>query len=256
MTQLVSWNVNGIRAAQKKGFGEFLAQTSPDILCLQETKASPDQLDTALSEPDGYHAFFASAEKKGYSGVAIYSRTPPREVRPLGRREFDAEGRTLIAEYADFTLITGYFPNSQAGGARLDYKLAYCDAIHAEADRIVADGGHVVICGDFNIAHTEIDLARPKQNEDNPGYLPQEREWMSSFLEHGYVDTFRHFVSEPGHYSWWSYRARAREKNIGWRIDYHAVDRGFLDRVSSAAIRSDVYGSDHCPVTLDIEVEL
>lgn len=256
MIDLLSWNVNGIRAAERKGLLDVIAAERAagrgDIVCLQETKAHRVQLNDELAAPPGYHSFFAEAEKKGYSGVAVFSAQRPDDVRTLGAPEFDREGRTLIVDFPNLTVINGYFPNSQARGARLDYKLAYCDAVQAEADRIVAAGRNVVVCGDFNVAHTEIDLARPKQNEENPGYLPEEREWMSRFLAAGWHDTFRLFTSEPGHYSWWSYRAGARERNVGWRIDYHLVNARLVPAVVGAAIRADIHGSDHCPVTLSI----
>lgn len=256
MREIASWNVNGIRAVARKGFSEAVAELNADILALQETKAHPDQLDASLRDLSGYHSFWASAEKKGYSGVAVYSRREPEEVRTLGDDRFDSEGRTLLLDFTDTTLINGYFPNSQAAGARLDYKLAYCDAILAECRRLIDSGRHVIVCGDFNIAHREIDLARPKQNEQNPGYLPEEREWMSQFLDAGFTDTFRHFVGEPGHYSWWSYRAGARDRNVGWRIDYHVVDKESHDRLRQASIRPDIHGSDHCPVTLSMSEDL
>jgi exodeoxyribonuclease-3 len=172
----------------------------------------------------------------------------------LGKSEFDDEGRVLIAEFKDFSLISTYFPNSQDAGKRLDYKLAFCDAILSLCNLLVKKGRHFLISGDYNIAHTPIDLARPKENEGNAGYLPEERAWMDKFIKAGHIDTFRHFhPNEPGHYSWWSYRAGARERNIGWRIDYHSVDKAFLSRVKSSIIMADVMGSDHCPVEIIIE---
>ena len=257
--RIVSWNVNGLRAVEKRGFVDWLVQESPDILCLNETKAEPGQLSPELINPPvtgtPYTAFWASAAKKGYSGVAIYTREQPDDVHVLGKPEFDDEGRVLQAEYRDFTLITAYFPNSQDEGARLDYKLAFCDTMLQLCNSLVDKGRHFVLCGDYNIAHTPIDLARPKENEHNAGYLPEERAWMDTFTAAGHVDTFRHFhPSETGHYSWWSYRANARERNVGWRIDYHCVDRDFLPRVQSSIIRPDVGGSDHCPVEIELQL--
>jgi exodeoxyribonuclease-3 len=186
--------------------------------------------------------------------VAIYTKVKPADVRPLGIEEFDSEGRALIAEYKDFTLIAAYFPNSQDAGARLDYKLAFCDSMLKLCNSLAARGRHFVLCGDYNVAHQPIDLARPKENEHNAGYLPEERAWMDSFIAAGHVDTFRHFhPGEGGHYSWWSYRAGSRERNVGWRIDYHCVDRAFLGKVKSSRIRPEVQGSDHCPVEMEIE---
>ena len=258
--RILSWNVNGIRAVEKKGFTSWLAAESPDILCLQETKANPGQLSGELLETvDGegrpYRAYWSSAKRPGYSGVAIYSRETPLEVRPMGIAEFDAEGRTLIADYPEFSLISAYFPNSQDAGARLGYKLAFCDAMLETCAALVAKGRRIVLCGDYNIAHTPIDLTHPKANEENPGYLPEERAWMDKFTSGGFADTFRRLhPGETGHYSWWSYRMRAREKNVGWRIDYHCVDEAFMGSVKKSIIRPDVMGSDHCPVEIELAV--
>lgn len=258
--RILSWNVNGIRAVEKKGFVEWVGAESPDILCLQETKANPGQLSPELLEAkDGsgrpYSAYWASAKKPGYSGVAIYSRDKPLDVRPMGVKDFDDEGRVLIAEYPAFTVISAYFPNSQDAGARLDYKIAFCDAMLDTCASLVGKGRRIVLCGDYNIAHTPIDLAHPKANEENPGYLPEERAWMDKFTSAGFADTFRRMhPGEAGHYSWWSYRMRAREKNVGWRIDYHCVDEAFMDSVKKSIIRPDVMGSDHCPVEIELSV--
>ncbi len=251
---IYSWNVNGIRAAQKKGFIEMLKTSEEiDMIAIQETKAQPDQLDQELLEIDGFHSFFMSAEKKGYSGTALYTKIEPLSVEALGIHEFDSEGRVLIAEFDKFTLINCYFPNSQNGGKRLDYKISFCDAVLEKCQKLIEAGKNIVLCGDYNIAHTPIDLARPKQNEKNAGYLPEEREWMSKFIDAGFVDSFRIFNSEGGHYSWWSYRAGARQKNIGWRIDYHCVNSSFSDQISGAEIHPDVMGSDHCPVSITLK---
>jgi len=248
--KIVSWNVNGIRAAEKKGLLDYMKSEGADIYCLQETKAKPEQLSEELTAPEGYTSYFSSAVKAGYSGVAVYSRQAPLSVAQLGTPEFDNEGRALVLEYPDFILINGYFPNSQSEGARLDYKLGYCDAVLQLCDELVGEGKNVVVCGDYNIAHQPIDLARPKQNEGNPGYLPEERAWMTKYLDAGYVDTFRMYNSEGGNYTWWSYRTRGRERNIGWRLDYFCVNEGFRGRVESSEIRSEIMGSDHCPVVL------
>jgi exodeoxyribonuclease-3 len=253
--RIVSWNVNGIRAAETHGFSGWLARENPDVLCLNETKAEPAQLTPTLVNPQSYYSYWASAQKKGYSGVAIYSRTEPLDLRFMGTSDFDNEGRTLVADYNDFTLIAAYFPNSQDAGKRLDYKLAFCDAMLQLCNALVKKGRHILLCGDYNIAHTPIDLARPKENEGNAGYLPQERAWMDKFTQAGYVDTFRHFHPDAtGQYSWWSYRAGARSRNIGWRIDYHCVDRDFLPKVKSSVIRPEVTGSDHCPIEIELNL--
>ena len=256
--RIISWNVNGIRAVEKKGFTGWVQQESPDMLCLQETKAHPGQLPPLVLHPldnkgKPYFSYWASAKKAGYSGVALYSKTEPASVEFLGNEDFDNEGRVLAADFNDFVLISAYFPNSQDGGARLGYKLAFCDAILKYCNKLVKKGKNIILCGDYNIAHTPIDLARPKENETNAGYLPEERAWMDSFVKAGYIDTFRHF--NPGlekQYSWWSYRANARERNVGWRIDYHCVNKSFISNIKKAGIRPEVTGSDHCPVEVEL----
>lgn len=251
--KIVSWNVNGIRAVQKKGFVDILNSFDADIVALQETKAQPSQLDEELLKIDRYSSFFESAQKKGYSGVGIYSKKEPLMVQNLGIEEFDSEGRVLIAHFDEFVLLNCYFPNSQKEGARLSYKLDFCDAILQKCDSFVKEGRDIVLCGDYNIAHTEIDLKNPKSNVKNPGFLPQEREWMSKFLSSGYSDVFReHHPDEEGHYTWWSYRFNARAKNIGWRIDYLCVNESFKHQVQNPKILSEIMGSDHCPVSLEI----
>ncbi len=252
MKTVISWNVNGIRAVQGKGFLDWLAAGGADVCCVQETKAQRDQLDEALLAPEGYRTIWHSAERKGYSGVAAFVREEPLSVDILGCPEFDVEGRTMILEYPDVTILNCYFPNSQEGGARLAYKVAFCDAILDKCQELVGKGRHILLCGDYNIAHQPIDLANPKQNEKNAGYLPEERAWMTKFLGAGFVDTFRQFCAEPNQYTWWSYRFRAREKNVGWRIDYHCVDQGFASAVRSSRILADVMGSDHCPVVIEL----
>jgi exodeoxyribonuclease III len=251
--KILSWNVNGIRAAREKGFLEWFSSEKADLVCVQEIKAFQDQLDEALIHPDQYHSFWHSAQKPGYSGVALFSKKEPLDVRyGIGVPEIDAEGRILVADFPDFTLLNTYFPNSQRDHARLDYKLFFCQKIFEFLESLKAQGKNIVICGDFNIAHREIDLKNPKSNEDNAGFLPQEREWMSRFLAHGYIDGFRHFEPGPGHYTWWSYRPGVRQKNIGWRIDYFVVNEEFKDALGEVRHQPDVKGSDHCPVLLQI----
>lgn len=249
--KIYSWNVNGIRAVEKKGFFPWMMETGPDIICLQETKARTEQLGEEFINPRGYTSCWASAKKKGYSGTVVYTKRKPEQIELLGPAEFDDEGRTLILYFPEFTLINAYFPNSQPEGARLSYKLEFCAAILERANDLIGAGNNVIICGDYNIAHKPIDLARPKENEGNPGYLPEEREWMESFIQSGYRDTFREFTPGPGHYTWWSYRTRAREKNIGWRIDYFCVNRDFPHPLKQSVILSDVMGSDHCPLMIE-----
>lgn len=250
---IVSWNVNGMRSALTKGFLDYLTTAKPDVLCVQESRVLPDELTAEQREPKGYTSFWMPAKKRGYAGTAVYTKREPLDVRPMGKAEFDDEGRVQVIEFEEYCIVNGYYPNSQPERKRIDYKLKFCDSMKRLCNKLVKGGKHVVVCGDYNIAHTEIDLARPKQNEDNPGYRPEERDAMTKFLKAGYVDTFRHFNKEPGHYSWWSYRANARAKNVGWRIDYHCVNEDFLDRVKSASILSDVMGSDHCPVSVTLK---
>jgi len=252
-TEIISWNVNGMRSVLQKGFLDWLGSEKPDIVCLQESRVLPDDMTPEQRQPKGYTSFWMPAEKKGYSGTAVYTRKEPLSVSNIGIPEFDVEGRVQVVEYPDYTIINAYFPNSQPERKRIQYKLDFVKAIKGLANKLVKKGKHVILCGDYNIAHTEIDLARPKQNEDSPGYLPEERDAMSDFLKAGYVDTFRHFVKDPGHYSWWSFRGNARAGNVGWRIDYHCVDKDFIARVKSANIHNKVTGSDHCPVGITLK---
>lgn len=249
----LSWNVNGIRAAHKKGFIEWLDNEDPDIMCLQETKAHLDQLPEPLKDITGYHAFFSTPERKGYSGVALYSKIEPAQVTyGFGIDEFDKEGRVLIADYDRFTLFNIYFPNGQSSSERLQYKMDFYDAFLEYVENLKSKGRNIVICGDVNTAHKEIDLARPKPNEGTSGFLPQERAWMDKFLGQGYLDTLRMFSQEPEQYTYWDMMSRARERNVGWRIDYFFVNDAFSDQVKAAYILPDVMGSDHCPVGIEI----
>ena len=251
----LSWNVNGLRAAYKKGFLEWLEKESPDILCLQETKAAEDQLPMDLRMAPGYDSHFAVAEKKGYSGVALYTKLKPRKVsKGFGIERFDSEGRTLIADYGDFVLFGIYFPNGKASNERLRYKMDFYDSFLEYADSLKNAGRHIIFCGDVNTAHKEIDIALPKENSSISGFLLEERAWMDKLVSHGYVDTFRVFNDKPAQYTWWDLVTRARDRNVGWRIDYFFVDEGFADRVSNAYILSDVMGSDHCPIGIDINL--
>lgn len=253
--KLISWNVNGIRAAEKKGLLQWMAKASPDILCLQETKARPEQLSDDLRSPKGYNVCFAYAlEKKGYSGVATYSRKKPEEFSiEFGEKRFDSEGRICIARYGEFTLYNIYFPNGRASPERLKYKMGFYDAFLAHAEKRRKKGEKIVVCGDVNTAHTEIDLARPKENEDSSGFLPEERAWIDKLVAAGYIDTFRMFEKGGDHYTWWDQKTRARERNIGWRIDYFFVSEELRSKVKKAFIMPDVEGSDHCPIGVEIE---
>ncbi len=251
---LISWNVNGLRAVEKKGFARLVQDLSPDIFAVQETKAQAEQLSEELRHIPGYHSYWHAASRKGYAGVGVYSKEEPLQVLSgLGLPEFDQEGRVLTLEFADFFLVNAYFPNAQHGLPRLDFKLSFNRALHRFADGLLTRRKSVVLCGDFNVAHKAIDLKNPKENEGNAGYSLPERQWMDEFIAAGYIDTFREFNQEPGQYSWWTFRANARERNIGWRIDYFCVDRASRGRVKAAGILAEVLGSDHCPVSLVFE---
>ncbi|MCW5202986.1 exodeoxyribonuclease III [Desulfobulbus sp. US1] len=252
-SKFVSWNVNGLRAALKKdkGFLDVLHELDADIFAVQEIKAMPDQLPDEVKNIPGYTAYWYPAQKKGYSGTAVFTRKTPKNVMyGLGKEAFDREGRVLTLEFDDFYFITAYFPNSQHGLKRLQYKQDFNMEILHYMNQL-AKKKSVVLCGDLNVAHKEIDLANPKTNVKNPGFCPEERAWMDEVIRAGYVDTFRLFNQEPEQYTWWSYRFHARARNIGWRIDYFVVDPASRDRVCSAAIHDDVLGSDHCPVSIE-----
>lgn len=255
--KLLSWNVNGIRSVQRKGFEDWFSKQKADIICVQEIKAYPHQLEESLLHPLKYHSYWHPAQKAGYSGVAVYSRHEPLDVKyGMGLPEVDNEGRVLLLEYPLFSLINVYFPNTQRDHARLDYKLFFSEEFlkfcKAKVRSNLKQGRHLIVCGDYNVAHQEIDLKFPKANENNAGFLPAERAWMDRWIEQGFVDTFRHFVKDPGHYTWWSYRPGVRERNIGWRIDYFCVNQEFTDRLGEVVHQSDVMGSDHCPVVLRV----
>ena len=249
--RLISWNVNGLRACLAKGFGDYFAEIGADAFCLQETKMQPGQADF---DPEGYEQYFNSAEKKGYSGTAIFTRMKPLSVRyGIGVEEHDHEGRVITLEFDKFFLVTVYTPNSQRELTRLDYRMTWEDAFAdflCELDRLKP----VVVCGDMNVAHKEIDLKNPKTNTQNAGFTIQERDKMTALLARGFVDTFRlKHPDEKDRYSWWSYMARSRERNIGWRIDYFLVSQRIADQVSLADIHDQILGSDHCPVILELE---
>jgi len=253
--KVLSWNVNGIRAVDKKGFFQWLTKEKPDIICLQEIKALKEQLPSHLRNTPNYHLYINSAEKKGYSGVATYTKLKPLDVKmDFGIEKFDREGRILITEYSKFILFNIYFPNGKKNQERLDYKLDFYDTFLAYADNLKAKGKNIVVCGDFNTAHKEIDLARPKENEKISGFLPIERAWIDTFIDHGYIDIFREFNKQSEEYSWWDMKTRARERNVGWRIDYFFVNKEFIKYVKNAFILQEVLGSDHCPIGIEIEV--
>ena len=252
--RLISWNVNGIRAAERKGLLDWFGQVAPDVLCLQETKAHPDQLSEALRNVPGYKVGWNWAEKKGYSGVATYSCAPHDEMAPgLGIDRYDREGRVMKTQFPDFTLYNIYFPNGKASPERLAYKMAfYDDFLKLLQTRRKKGDKNVVICGDVNTAHKDIDLARPKENRTTSGFLPEECAWIDKLLDAGYLDTFRKFEPAAGHYSWWDQLTRARDRNVGWRIDYFFVSQELAPALKKAFILPEVQGSDHCPVGIDL----
>ena len=249
--RFVSWNVNGLRACLEKGFRESFGQLDADVVCLQETKVQAGQVDLQF---EGYESFWNYAEKKGYSGTAVFTRRRPLNViYGLGLPEHDREGRVITLDFGDFYLITVYTPNSQDGLRRLDYRMAWDDAFRTYMQRLDAEKP-VVVCGDLNVAHQEIDLKNPKSNRRNAGFTDEERGKFSDLLAAGFVDTFRHFYpTQEGIYSWWSYRFRAREKNAGWRIDYLLASERLVPHMTGASIHTEIYGSDHCPVEVDFD---
>ena len=252
--EIVTFNVNGLRATLKKGFMEWFKDKSPDVLCLQEIKSSKDQLKGAIVEVEGYHAHWNSAQKPGYSGVVTLSKEEPLDVQfGMGIERFDTEGRLIRTKYQDFTLLNVYFPNGKMSDDRLKFKLDYYDTFLQFIEVLRKQGEELIITGDFNTAHKEIDLANPKENEKYSGFLPIEREWMDNFESYGYIDTFRYFHPEGEQYTWWTYRFKARERNIGWRIDYFFVTEGLINKVQDSIILKDVYGSDHAPILLRLK---
>lgn len=280
---LLSWNVVSLRNMLEKSnlapagqaplsFLSWLQKTRPDVACFQETKLQENQVPDALKSPHGYHTAWSFAEKKGYSGVATFSMDEPvSTVRGIGVDRFDVEGRVLMTEFPSFMLFNVYFPkayspreaeiarkegaaNAETMASRLPFKLAFYDAFLEHVDSFKAKGGKIVICGDFNVAHEEIDLARPKANRDTSGFLPEERAWMDRLIAHGYIDTYRWLNPDARQYTWWSYRFKAREKDIGWRLDYFFISENLLPSLSRAFILKDVYGSDHCPVGITLKI--
>jgi exodeoxyribonuclease-3 len=251
--KIYSWNVNGIRAIKDKGFIEWILKEQPEVLCVQETKIQEIQISEELKNIEGYYSYFSCAEKKGYSGVGIYTKQKPISVcYGIGIERFDSEGRIVIAEFEKFTLLNIYFPNGQKDEIRLIYKMEFYDALLDYCEKLREKGKKLIICGDYNTAHKAIDLKNPKANEKYSGFLPIERAWMDKFISYGYVDTFRYLHLEEVKYSWWSYRFKAREKNVGWRIDYFFVTEDLLCEVKEADILNEVVGSDHCPVSINV----
>ncbi len=257
MKTFVSWNINGVRAAARKGFLDWLYEYNPDILGVQEIKAEPHQLESLIRNPEGRYSYWnPSRTKKGYSGTALFTKTEPKEVQlGWGEERFDQEGRTIMADYGDFVFYTIYFPNGESSPERLQYKLDFYDSFLEHIIKQKNEGRSIIFSGDINTAHNEIDLARPKENKNTSGFLPIERAWLDRVVEAGFVDTFRYaYPDTADKYSWWSYRGGARERNVGWRIDYFFVSEDLAPKIKEAFILADVHGSDHCPVGITIDI--
>lgn len=251
--KIISYNVNGIRAALKKGFENWLKQENPDIVCIQELKAMADQIEPFYKEL-GYELYTETAEKKGYSGVAILTKLKPKHIEyGCGNALYDSEGRVIRADFEDFSVMSVYMPSGTSGDIRQDFKYEWLDFFYQYTHDLTKDIPNLIISGDYNIAHTAIDIHNPVSNKKSSGFLPEEREWMSKFIDSGFIDSFRNFNPDPHHYSWWSYRANSRANNKGWRIDYHMTTTAMRSRLSSAYILPGAYHSDHCPIVLEID---
>lgn len=252
--KIISYNVNGIRAAIKKDFLGWLKSTDADIVCLQEIKAHPDQINIFDFTELGYHTYWYPAQKKGYSGVAILSKTEPNHIEyGCGIEKYDVEGRVIRADFNDVSVMNVYMPSGTSGAERQAYKFEWLDDFYSYSQKLKTKLPNLVICGDYNICHTEIDIHNPKANANSSGFLPEERAWMTKFFNNGFIDSFRYFNPEPHNYTWWSYRANARVKNLGWRIDYLSVTQQLEERLHRSAILSEAKHSDHCPILLEIE---
>lgn len=252
--RVITYNVNGIRAAMSKGLVEWLRDANPDVLCLQEIKASPEQVDLTEFEELGYKHYWYPAQKKGYSGVAIFSKIVPNHVAyGCGIKEYDDEGRILRIDFEDVSVMSVYHPSGSSGDLRQIFKMKWLKDFTTYIKTLRATHPNLLLCGDFNICHKEIDIHNPKSNAKTSGFLPEEREWMEQFINDGFIDTFRHFNKDPHQYSWWSYRAGSRGKNLGWRIDYNMASQNIEHRLRRSVILPDALHSDHCPVLLDIE---
>lgn len=257
---IMSWNVNGLRACEKKGFSKWLEKADPDLLGLQEIRAREDQLPKNLLEPEGRHAFYVPAQRPGYSGVGFLSKIRPDSTEEgLGIEEFDVEGRIQTISLGNLTIVNGYFPNGggkEGDNSRVPYKLAFYEALLEKLKPAMKKGRKILVMGDFNTAHREIDLARPKDNRKTSGFLPEECEALDVWIESGWTDTFRHFEKEGGHYTWWSQRFGARKRNVGWRIDYMMASPAIMPYLKEASIHPDVMGSDHCPISVILDPEV
>ena len=251
--KIITYNLNGIRAAMSKGLVDWISQVSPDVLCVQEIKANPDQVGVFEFEELGYHHYWYPAQKKGYSGVAIFTKQKPKHIEyGCGIKEYDDEGRILRIDFEEFSVMSVYHPSGSSGDLRQAFKMEWLGAFLNYINQLKATYPKLVICGDFNICHKAIDIHNPKSNANTSGFLPEEREWMEQFINSGFVDSFRHFNQEPHQYSWWSYRAGSRAKNLGWRIDYNFVTDNLKNRISRSVILPSAIHSDHCPVLLEM----
>lgn len=253
MSLIISYNVNGIRAAMQKDFTGWMKAANPDILCLQETKIQEGQIDTRIFSELGYHSYWHYAEKKGYSGVAILTKEKPKYIKiGSGIDHFDREGRIIRADFNDYSVISVYIPSGSSGEERQGYKYIWLADFQTYINQLKQEIPNLIICGDYNICHQAIDIHNPVSNANSSGFLPEERKWMGEFINAGFIDSFRFFNKEPHHYSWWSYRANARAKNLGWRIDYCMVANSLENRLKRAAILPEAKHSDHCPVLVEL----
>lgn len=254
MKKIISYNVNGIRAALKKGFYNWLKDENPDIVCIQETKAQPEQIDSVLFETLGYHYYWYSAQKKGYSGVGILTKQKPNHVEyGMGIKKYDDEGRLLRADYGDVSVVSVYHPSGSSGDERQSFKMQWLKDFQNYIKELRETRPNLILSGDYNICRLWIDIHNPNRQQKTSGFLPEEREWFQSFVDDGFTDSFRKFNEEPHHYSWWSYRANARANNKGWRIDYHMVSSEFENKIIRASVLPDVKHSDHCPVVVEAD---
>lgn len=254
MAKIISYNVNGIRSALSKGWMDWIKAANPDVVCLQEIKANPEQLDLSIFDAAGYKHYWYPAQKKGYSGVAIFTRREPDHVEyGCGIKEYDDEGRVLRADYGDLSVMSVYMPSGSSGDERQAFKMKWLDDFQDYINKLKKKRPNLVISGDYNICHKPIDIHNPVSNANSSGFLPEERDWIDSFMKSGFTDTFRHFNKEPHQYSWWSFRANSRAKNLGWRIDYHLVSEHLQDRLKRAAILPEAKHSDHCPILVELE---